>query len=103
MNTLSHTVSWLTSRTLFPIQLFWKSLWNIFDLTVLIFSVVTLVVLTATRPLSHTDDCQPDSWSEKEELLDLIMIIVRNVAQGVRLLFMLRKWVAIGPSAVTTR
>jgi hypothetical protein len=44
-----------------------------------------------TRPLAHHEDCNPDSWTETEEVLDLVMIIVRNVAQGVRLLFMLRK------------
>ncbi|KAI9026108.1 hypothetical protein DFJ74DRAFT_663221 [Hyaloraphidium curvatum] len=72
-------------------RLFWKSIWNVFDLAVLVFCVVTLAVMTATRPLAHQTDCNPDSWSEKEEVLDLFMIIVRNVAQGVRMLFMLRK------------
>ena len=50
-------------------------------------------MLTVTRPLAHHEECKPDSWSEKEEMIDLVMIIVRNVAQGVRMLFMIRKWV----------
>ncbi len=74
---------------------FWKSTWNLFDLIITALCVATLVALLVTRPLAHHEEChsRSEEFRNKENMADLVLIVIRNIAQGVRICVMMRKYV----------
>jgi len=64
-------------------QKFWHSVWNTVDLSLTLFCALTLLVLALSG-------CGSDA-SREEELLDTILLFVRNILQFVRLAAVMRK------------
>ncbi|KAJ1912512.1 hypothetical protein H4219_005574 [Mycoemilia scoparia] len=60
---------------------FWKSPWNYFDILIVLFCLITLILLSK--------GCSPSYNSE--ELLNTILLVVRNAFQVFRLLATIRK------------
>lgn len=65
-----------------PHQQFWKSWWNVVDLILTTFCVITLLVI-------FFSGC--GNTSKEEELLDTMLLVVRNVVQFVRLAAVMRQ------------
>ncbi|KAJ1554000.1 hypothetical protein HK096_005424 [Nowakowskiella sp. JEL0078] len=64
-------------------KLFWKSTWNIIDMVVVVFCLITLVFLLALGHCSET--------RSREAFADSVILIVRNGIQLTRLIAMLRR------------
>lgn len=64
---------------------FWKSIYNTVDLVLVAICIVTLFVIF----FNHT--CSPYHPSREEELLDSVLLIVRNVVQCARLVGVVRR------------
>ncbi|KAH7106953.1 hypothetical protein BKA62DRAFT_650537 [Auriculariales sp. MPI-PUGE-AT-0066] len=62
---------------------FWQSIWNCVDLGLTLFCAITLLVLTLSG-------CGSTS-SREEEILDTVLLFVRNILQFVRLAAVMRK------------
>ena len=65
-------------------QQFWKSLWNVMDLVITAFCVITLLVI-------FFSGC--DNTSKEEELVDTLLLVARNVLQFGRLATVMRQYV----------
>ncbi|KAJ2359035.1 hypothetical protein IWW50_000123 [Coemansia erecta] len=61
---------------------FWRSWWNIFDIIIVLFCLITLVLLS-------TGGCSQGSNSE--ELFNTVLLVIRNAAQIFRLVATVRK------------
>ncbi|KDN45899.1 hypothetical protein K437DRAFT_246873 [Tilletiaria anomala UBC 951] len=78
---------------------FWKSTFNIVDLCLVLLCAITLVIIFFNHDCSHrrppfrggADDDGEHRSGRGEELLDSLLLIVRNVAQCVRLLSVVRR------------
>ncbi|ORX90908.1 hypothetical protein K493DRAFT_229323 [Basidiobolus meristosporus CBS 931.73] len=60
---------------------YWKSLFNILDVVLMMFCLATLILLFL--------GCSP--FNEKEELVDTVFLVIRNIAQFWRLLTTVQK------------
>ncbi|KAL1920868.1 uncharacterized protein VTP21DRAFT_11503 [Calcarisporiella thermophila] len=61
---------------------YWKSIYNVLDVLVVAVCAITVIVLI-------TSDCSTES--REEEMFDIVLLIIRNAVQFVRLAIMLRK------------
>lgn len=79
-------VAEVTTRLIAFGKHFWKSAFNTIDLALVAMCIVTLVVLF------FNNGCSPDQHTNlSEEMIDSILLIVRNVVQCVRLVSVLHR------------
>ncbi|OAD08277.1 hypothetical protein MUCCIDRAFT_136524 [Mucor lusitanicus CBS 277.49] len=71
----------VTTRLLALGRRYWKSVWNIVDIVLVVLCAVTLIVLTTGCSVGE----------RSEAIFDTILLVIRNGFQLVRLFMMLRK------------